>query len=264
MKDKIMADRVAVTFDAYHRRLLELNRATNDLYYRLTARPHHFALYKRLVGAAVARADAIVHLGAGNVWLGDVSDTAVGSKTVYVVEPDAEMLARNPAPNRICAPGESIPLPDESVDAVVCEYVVEHLERPVEVLRELRRILRPGGRFVFVTPNKWSYSGLATWMTPQSFHRHFLAWLFALGASGNEKPFPTTFRMNTRWAIDRYAREAGLVLRELHTGVDHPTYTYPFPVIHQVAVLWHLVLDKLDVLEPLRITLIGVLEKPEV
>jgi hypothetical protein len=48
----------------------------------------------------------------------------------------------------------------------------------------------------------------------------------------------------------------------LHTGVDHPTYTYPFPVIHQFAVLWHVLLDHLEFLAPFRLTLIGVLRKP--
>jgi SAM-dependent methyltransferase len=248
--------------DAQTPLLLRPNRATNRLYYRLTKRPHHFALYRSLVGEAVARASAVVHLGAGSVFLGDVSAAPVDGKTIYAVEPDAETLATNRAPNRICAGGESIPLPDASVDAVVCEYVVEHLVEPERVLRELRRILRPGGRFVFVTPNAWSYSAIATRLTSQRFHEAFLGRLTKLGGSGNQKPFPTAFRMNTRGQIERLARDTGYVVHALHSCVDHPTYTYPFPLIHQLAVAWHLVLDKLDWLEPLRISWVCVLAKP--
>jgi SAM-dependent methyltransferase len=215
------------------------------------------------VGEAVARARAIVHLGAGSVFLGDVSDAPVEGKTIYAVEPDAETLAKNRAENRICASGESIPLPDASVDAVVCEYVVEHLIEPERVLRELHRILRPGGRLVFATPNAWSYSAIATRLTSQRFHEAFLARLMKLGGSANEKPYPTAFRMNTRGQIEALARATGLRVRALHSCVDHPTYTYPFPVIHQLAVVWHLLLDKLEWLEPLRIGWVGVLEKPE-
>jgi len=160
------------------------------------------------------------------------------------------------------AGGEEIPLPSASVDVIVSEYVVEHLAQPEIVLREAWRLLRPGGCFVFVTPNLLSYSGLVTHFTPQSFHLIFLQRLLRLGGSGNERPYPTAFRMNTLWAVRRLARETGFEVRELHTGVDHPTYTYPFPVIHQIAVLWHLLLDKLELLAPFRITLIGVLEKP--
>ncbi len=242
--------------------ILRLNKATNRFYYRLTRRPHHFELYKQLISEAVARGTGVVHLGAGKMWLGEICAAPLDGVTVYAVEPDEETLALNPTPNKICAPGEAIPLPDESVDAVVCEYVVEHLVQPAEVLRELHRILRPGGRFVFVTPNAWSYSAIATRITSQRFHEIFLARLMRIGGSGNEKPFPTAFRMNTRADIERLARSEGFSVRALHSCVDHPTYTYPFPVLHQLAVLWHLLLDKIEWLEPLRIGWIGVLEKP--
>lgn len=48
----------------------------------------------------------------------------------------------------------SIPLPDESVDDVVCCVSVDYLTRPVEVFRDVARILRPGGRFVCTFSNR--------------------------------------------------------------------------------------------------------------
>lgn len=247
---------------ALRNRWLRWNSSANRLYYRLTRRPHHFDLYRQLVREALARSNDVVHLGAGSVWLGDLCGESLEGKTVYAVEPDAEALERNPAPQKIVAGGEQIPLPPTSIDLIVCEYVVEHLEEPLKVLREAQRLLRPGGRFIFVTPNWLSYSGLATHYTPHRFHLRFLRRLFELGGSANERPYPTAFRMNTIWAVRRLAAEAGFRVVALHTGVDHPTYTYPFPVVHQIAVIWHILLDKLEWLAPFRITLIGVLEKP--
>ncbi|HEV2528578.1 MAG TPA: class I SAM-dependent methyltransferase [Thermomicrobiales bacterium] len=46
--------------------------------------------------------------------------------------------------------GEAIPLPDASVDAVVATLVLCSVTDQVTVLREVRRVLRPGGRFVFL------------------------------------------------------------------------------------------------------------------
>lgn len=46
-----------------------------------------------------------------------------------------------------------LPYEDAHFDAVVCLEVVEHLLDPRVVLREVRRVLRPGGRLVLSTPN---------------------------------------------------------------------------------------------------------------
>ena len=46
-----------------------------------------------------------------------------------------------------------LPLRDGSFDAAVCMDGIEHLENPYLTVRELARVLRPGGRLVLSTPN---------------------------------------------------------------------------------------------------------------
>ncbi len=48
---------------------------------------------------------------------------------------------------------EPLPYPDASFDLVTCTEVIEHLEHFRAPLREIARILRPGGVFVVSTPN---------------------------------------------------------------------------------------------------------------
>lgn len=38
-----------------------------------------------------------------------------------------------------------LPMADNSVDVVICEYVLEHVKNPGEILREIVRVLKPGG-----------------------------------------------------------------------------------------------------------------------
>jgi SAM-dependent methyltransferase len=58
-----------------------------------------------------------------------------------------------------------VPLPDESVDNVVCCVSVDYLVRPVEVFRDVARILRPGGRFVCTFSNRvFATKAIAAWL----------------------------------------------------------------------------------------------------
>lgn len=55
----------------------------------------------------------------------------------------------------IVASSLALPLPDESVDAAVMTEVLEHLPEPLDALRELSRVLRPGGRIYVTVPMTW-------------------------------------------------------------------------------------------------------------
>lgn len=55
---------------------------------------------------------------------------------------------QNCAPT-VAAVGESLPFPDQSFDVVICDNVVDHAESPPRIVRELVRILVPGGLLYF-------------------------------------------------------------------------------------------------------------------
>ena len=75
----------------------------------------------------------------------------------YGLEPDPHMLrrARRRAQRLdlpvtwLQAPAEAIPLGDETVDVVTCTHVLCSVRDPERVLAEVRRVLKPGGRFYF-------------------------------------------------------------------------------------------------------------------
>lgn len=51
-----------------------------------------------------------------------------------------------------CDFDEGLPLPNESVDIAICSHVLEHLPRPEFTLKEIARILKPGGMLLVGVP----------------------------------------------------------------------------------------------------------------
>lgn len=59
---------------------------------------------------------------------------------------------------------EALPLPDASVDAVVCVRVLHHIEDPRAAMAEIRRVLRPGGILVLEFANKRNLKAIARYL----------------------------------------------------------------------------------------------------
>jgi SAM-dependent methyltransferase len=90
---------------------------------------------------------------------------------VYAVEP--AMTARRLAAGRIAASdvvvehiglrGESIPLDDASCDGALCTFTLCTIPDVEAALAEVRRVLRPGGRFHFLEHGLAPDPGVARW-----------------------------------------------------------------------------------------------------
>ncbi|MBC7429278.1 MAG: class I SAM-dependent methyltransferase [Bacteriovorax sp.] len=52
----------------------------------------------------------------------------------------------------LCSIEKGLPFEDNAFDVIVCMDVIEHLENPQVVLKEMYRVLKPGGRFLFHVP----------------------------------------------------------------------------------------------------------------
>ena len=80
-------------------------------------------------------------------------------------------------------PADKIPLPDGSLDSILCTEVLEHVPEPAAVWREFNRLLRPGGKVLLATPMYWP---------------------------GHEEPYD--FYRYTDIGLRRLAREAGFTV----------------------------------------------------
>jgi SAM-dependent methyltransferase len=51
----------------------------------------------------------------------------------------------------------NIPLPNESIDAIFCLAVLEHVENPLRAMEEMGRVLREGGKMLIYVPFLYYY-----------------------------------------------------------------------------------------------------------
>jgi SAM-dependent methyltransferase len=115
-------------------RLAALNRMTN-------------AAFVGFLG--VTPGARVLEVGSGLGLLAAATAAAADDVHVVGVEMSAEQIAAAaPSPRVTYQQGDAHALgfPDDSFDLVYARYVLEHVARPEAVLREMRRVVRPGGR----------------------------------------------------------------------------------------------------------------------
>lgn len=103
-----------------------------------------------------------------DIGCGDGSYTsrlAEGFSAVDAIDIQADLLSRfaqrvagSPLADRITISEMSaakLDYPDDTFDLVTSIEVLEHIVELDEALAGIRRVLKPGGRFAFTTPNRW-------------------------------------------------------------------------------------------------------------
>jgi ubiquinone/menaquinone biosynthesis C-methylase UbiE len=111
----------------------------------------------------------VVEIGAGTGL--NIAHYPDGIDELVLMEPEPAMrrklarrLQRHARAARIIdAPAERLPLTDESVDTVVSTLVLCTVDDPERALREIARVLRPGGQLLFVEHVRASSRFLAAW-----------------------------------------------------------------------------------------------------
>lgn len=152
----------------------------------------------------------------------------------------------------------ALPFGDHAFDLVTANMVVEHLARPADQFREISRVLKPGGIFLFHTPNLHSYVIQVARLLPDAV-KTMLARLLEGRVAADV--FPTFYRANTDAAIRSAAASAGLDVEEIRFTLSSPVFGRVAPLA-ALELLFLRQLSRRRVLHPFRQTLICVLRRP--
>lgn len=158
---------------------------------------------------------------------------------------------------RVSDAGE-IPYPDASFDVVIADNVMEHLDKPEAVFAEICRVLRPGGKLLFKTPNRTHYVPLIARITPHGFHQ----WFNRRRGRQETDTFPTHYLCNAPGQIRGLAASAGLHLERLELIEGRPEYLRISVPSYLVGLVYERLVNALPLLARFRVLIIATLVKP--
>jgi len=104
---------------------------------------------------------------------------------------------------------ETAQLPSNSFDLAYSSMVMEHVADPQGYLTALRQCLKPGGAYLFVTPNANSFVPWATKMLHALHIEEIVLKMIQGKQAVDEYHYPVQFRCNTAKQLDRLAESSG-------------------------------------------------------
>ena len=152
-----------------------------------------------------------------------------GCQSVVGLDPCLPALQTHCSIKRLVAGDISqLPFSDATFDLATANMVVEHLSDPLGQFCEVRRVLKPGGRFLFHTPNAVSYFCLMRRLVPSRLNKH-LVWL--LDGRRVEDVFPVQYKANTIRRISDLARSTGFRVKRIKMLVSSPIFVFVPPIM---------------------------------
>jgi SAM-dependent methyltransferase len=217
-------------------------------------------LYEETLKSHLTAETAWLDLGCGHQVLppwraAEEQKLVARCRMIVGIDYDFDSLLRHQNLNhRVRGTITRLPFADNSFDLVTANMVVEHLDQPEEQFREVGRVLKPGGVFIFHTPNARGYATRLARLIPGG-SKAKLAYI--LDGREENDVFDTFYRANTEESIGHVAAAAGFEVCKIRMLVSDAIFGV-VPPLAALELLW-IKLLMTRILRPLRTTIIAVL-----
>jgi SAM-dependent methyltransferase len=202
--------------------------------------PAHWLAYPEEIGGALPRRGSILDLGCGDnttldrfrrpgleIWGAD-----------YQIHPDLANVDRF----RLLGPEGQIPFADGTFDVIAAQWVLEHVAKPRQFLKEVCRVLKPGGSFVALSISATHYVTWIRQMLSVLPHAAVQNLVHRLYNRAEHDTFPTYYRLNTLTRLEASARSAGLALEHFRTYANQG-YFILTPLLYRLAIVTDWILE---------------------
>lgn len=149
-----------------------------------------------------------------------------------------------------------LPFAENIFDIVTANMVVEHLDNPQIQFREVCRVLKPGGLFIFHTPNEFGHFSLMRKIVPRFAVKKLSK---ILDGRESDDVFEVHYKANNRRTIENLAAETGFETDKIKMVSTDAVFAV-VPPLAVIELLWIKMLMA-DSLKHLRTNIIAVLRK---
>ena len=221
-------------------------------------RPEFRGMYDRfsdVIHAYARRGDVMLDAGCGSGRVFQYHfDEAQRPRLIFGVDMTDEPKGNKNIDAAARADLGALPFADNTFDIAISSHVAEHLTQPERVFAELSRVLKPGGRLLILTPNRWHYVTISSALLPHRFHLKYNQWR---GVDAHDI-FPTVYRANTAARLRSLYSGAGMDVEQLYQFETEPEYLAFSTPTYALGVGFERLVNKLGALRNLRVNLLAV------
>jgi ubiquinone/menaquinone biosynthesis C-methylase UbiE len=156
---------------------------------------------------------------------------AFGAARLIGIDVDAAITQHPLLKGKAFALADDLPFQSSTFDIVTANMVMEHVLDPARVLREVQRVLKPGGLFIFHTPNYAYYPMFIASLVPQQIK---LRIIWYIERRRETDVFPTVYRINTGRTIKKIAAKTGFTVAELQHNSPNRIFFPTVPVVRSI------------------------------
>lgn len=191
-------------------------------------------VYKAEISQYIDAHTVLLDVGCGRTDY--MSDIYVRASRVIGQDPDIDALNQNPCiREKLKGDFEVLnSLADESIDIIVSAWTLEHLQEPDKLFGQVSRLLKKGGRFIALTPNKHSLITTVSRIVPNRYHPMLVKKFWG---RSEENTYPAFYQINSTRDILAYSSKYNLSVKKIDLLKDPSYYIRNQSYLKQVVTI---------------------------
>lgn len=196
----------------------------------------------------------LVDIGSGKLGAFNLEDPVKFYKVAIDIDEKA-LLENVLYDERILADARTLPFENELIDVIISRDCFEHIQNIEKMFSELRRVMKPGGILITITPNYLYLKGLFAKAIPPKIQN--IIWEKLKGR--DVMPYPVFFEINTVWKWKKFSKKYEFDISEMMLYNDPLHWFVPYSLLYWLSELFHIIL-KLPILKYFRSTMFVVIK----